>query len=651
MRGIYPTRLPTARRTFPVLVALAMLLLPVPLATLIAQHAHAQLSKAARPDTAAQDGADAERARSDLLDSRRWTRAEQAVLKTNLDQVQPAAALVRDQRRKQKWKVVPYTTASFAGQSLSAYAETDAPVVSLPLDTTGWHAVYVGVGTVSNGIAETANVVRVKLSGDEVFRRMSNHQRTNHTNARRDSIEELFLAVDDLTGQALEIAQAPLLPAAIMYVKLVPLTDAEVSRWRTDARDPAVRPLIATFDGHSWIWPNRPRTAAHLKETFEGFQQSDFTKWWFQVLGADLVCYPTTVGTVPGWDTEDFARWPYREYVESLQALFAAGVHPLQVARDAAREQGVEFHIMIRPAAWQGSAGLEETFNSRFYREHPQWRCVDRDGTPTYYMSYAAPQVREHVLDVLREALDVDPDGVGFLFHRGLPLMLWEDAFCQQFRAAYDDDARTVPEDDPRLYALRAKIMTQFLREVRELLDEQQRRAGRAKPYTVSVAAFSEQRDNEKYGLALEQWIDQKLVNDVAVGWFAHHTSFSQPGSSRPDMEYYRRITEGKDVGLYPFVISWKPGTPRGMCQTVSEYYDQGATGIAVWDPAVEAGLANSTRWTDGTPAGVFETIRWLGHEHLVRQWAQAGIPKPLVVPLTRYGENHYSRWFPNTGF
>ena len=61
--------------------------------------------------------------------------------------------------------------------------------------------------------------------------------------------------------------------------------------------------------------------------------------------------------------------------------------------------------------------------------------------------------------------------------------------------------------------------------------------------------------------------------------------------------------------------------------------------------------MSNSTPWKNGFETGVFETLRLLGHEDDVRRWATQGIPKPFVVPLTRYGDNHYSRWFPNTGF
>lgn len=67
-------------------------------------------------------------------------------------------------------------------------------------------------------------------------------------------------------------------------------------------------------------------------------------------------------------------------------------MNPLKVALDAARAQGAEFHVMLRPAGWVGSMPYEETFNRKFYYAHPEWRCFDRDGTPTFFMSYALPK-------------------------------------------------------------------------------------------------------------------------------------------------------------------------------------------------------------------------------------------------------------------
>jgi len=357
-------------------------------------------------------------------------------------------------------------------------------------------------------------------------------------------------------------------------------------------------------------------------------------------LGADLVCYPSKVGSIPGEGTVDFSTREHAAFTHSLKELFKQGIHPLQVAREAALAQGAEFHVMLRPAGWKASIPYEETFNSAFFESHPEWRCVDRDGTPTLYMSYAVPEVRQHLLEIFRETLALQPDGVGFLFNRGMPMILWEEAFCTRFRHLHNADAHEVPEDDPRILATRAAIMTDFLLEVRALLDETARVQGRTERYKISLGTFSKEADNQKFGFDLPLWIRKGLVDDLGVAWFAHHTSFAQP-----DMAYYTRLTTGTKVGVYPFVISWKPGTPQDLCKKVTAFYKQGATGIAIWDPSVEAG------WRERPYGNVFDTLSRLGHRDLVARWAEKGVPLPLAIPLARLDENYYSRWFPTTGF
>jgi hypothetical protein len=295
---------------------------------------------------------------------------------------------------------------------------------------------------------------------------------------------------------------------------------------------------------------------------------------------------------------------------------------------------------MLRLGGWQAAIPLEEEFHSKFYVAHPEWRCVDRDGTPTMYMSYAVPEVRRHLVDVLKETLDLQPEGVGFLCNRGMPTMLWESAFCERFKKQYNADAREVPEDDPRIYALRATFMTEFVTEIRAMLDETAKTQGRKERYKISLGTFSKEVDNQKWGMDLPLWIQRGLVDDLGVAWFSHHTSFAQP-----DMAYYKRITQGSKVGVYPFVIAWKPGTPKQLCKTVTDFYAAGATGIAIWDPQTENG------WP-GTPHGnIFDTLALLGHRDLIAQWKTKGVPLPLCIPLTQLDENHYSRFFTNTRF
>lgn len=573
------------------------------------------------------------------LDSRSWSRTGEAIVLTDLSQVKPSEALVTGKREKGKWKVIPFTTADLEGTALSVYGLTNPAVVRLALPQRGPHAIYVGLATTSGGFNIGGNGIKAKLSDEPVFRRLTNHLAL--AKHRRAMIQECFLTTAELTGQSIDIAPLPGLPATVCYVKLVPLTMEEMQRATAPSSH---RTSIATFDGHSWIWPFKPTTAEELKEEFRGFEGTDIGKWWFQVTGADLVCYPSKVGTYPGEGTTDFPTENYAAYTRSLETLFSKGVNPLQVARETAKAQGAEFHVILRPAGWAGSMPYEETFNSQFFQEHPEWRCFDRDGTPTFYLSYANPEVRRQVLAIFRETLAFQPEGVGFVFNRGLPLMLWEDAFCERFREMHQADAKSVPEDDPRLRATRAAIMTTFLTEIRALLDETALKQGRNERYKISLGTFAREADNQQWGLDLPAWIQRGLVDDIAVTWFAYHTSFeTAPGQI--DMDYYRRITEGTKTKAYPMVIAWKTGKPRDFCQKVSDFLAAGAPGVAIWDPQVHQG------WPEGSPGNVFDVLGQLGHQEDLQRWAHDGVPQPLAIPLTRLDDNYFSRWFPNTGF
>jgi hypothetical protein len=572
-------------------------------------------------------------------DSRRLSQVTKAVVLTDLSKMEPATALITGKRQKGKWKMIPFETAEMKGTALSIYSATNPPVVRLPLTQRGWHGVYVGLATTSGGFNIGGNGIKAKLSDEPVFRRMANNLALMEN--RRAVIQECFVTVAELKGQWLEIAPMPGLPATVCYVKVVPMTDAEVTASQAKSKH---RTSIATFDGHSWIWPFKPTTAEELAEEFRGYEGTDIGKWWFQVTGSDLVCYPSKVGTYPGEGTVDFPTSAYSVYTKSLEALFKKGVNPLKIARDAAKAQGAEFHVMLRPAGWVGSMPYEETFNSKFFYQHPEWRCIDRDGTPTFYMSYANPEVRKQLIVIFRETLELQPEGVGFVFNRGMPLMLWEDAFCERFKQMHNADAKAVEDDDPRIHATRAAIMTDFMLEVRALLDETAAKQGRKERYKISLGTFSKEADNQKWGLDLPNWIQRGLVDDLATTWFAYHTSFTKtPG--QVDMDYYRRITKGTSTKAYPMVIAWKTGKPAELCKNVAANLLKGDPGVAIWDPQVMKG------WHDSSPGNVFDILGKLGHRDDLLRWAKNGVPTPLTIPLTRLDENYFSRWFPNTGF
>jgi lysophospholipase L1-like esterase len=573
-----------------------------------------------------------------LAHSSQWRHAAKAELLTDMGLCTPADAL--SQRREQaKWKVFEYETAEFSGNCLSVGRESSAPDLTFKLGKQGWHAVYIGLSTITDLVRPEMNRLEVKLTSDPAYTRMSN--RLDLASPRRDVLEEVFFGVANLSDNDLHFSTVYEIPARIHYVKTIPLTDDEVASVLADRQQDVTRTSVATFDGFTWIHPFRPQNRTDLAATFSGYRDSDFKTWWFQVGGADLVHHPTKVGNLMGGHLDTFPRSVDREYVESVRHLHAKGIDPLRVAVEEAHAQNAEILICLRAAGWKGAPPWEEFFMSEFYESHPEWRCVDHDGTPTMHLSYAAEEVQDHLIEVYREVLQLRPDGAGFMFHRGMPMTLWEEPFCRRFIEKFGEDPRNLAEDDPRVFQMRAEIVTSFMRKIRAVLDETAKQQGASDHrLKLAVTTFATLADNERFGLDVETWIEEKLIDQIGIAWFAHYTSGIKTKSG--DTRYYARITEGTDVKIFPFYVGWKMNSAADLLAGVARDYDNGADGIAVWDPN------QFEEWQSGKNP-YWPLVSKLGHRDELRNGSL--LYRPVATPLTRLGENHYSRWYPNTGF
>ncbi len=573
---------------------------------------------------------------SKIVHSQQWEKQNEAFLITDMSQAMPLSSLSNIQK-KGKWKVLEYETFDFAGKALSINPDSEAPPVTLKINRKGWHAIYVGLGTVPQLGSVRPNQMKVKLSSEDTYARISNKLKL--AAPRRDVIEEIYIKAVDITDEDIVINSITGLPALLCYIKLIPLTEEEVKQIQDERQRKDLKPVVATFDGHSWIWPYNPKNENDLKDMFYFFKDSDFNIWWFQVLGADLVHYKSNVGTIPGYKIDSFPIAGYKSFTDSVLGLAEKGINPLQVAVDAAHEQNVPILIMLRAQGWKGAPPLEDTFSSDFYEQHPEWRCVDYEGKPVMHMSYAVPEVQEHLMDVLAEALETNADGGGMFFHRGMPTLLWEEPFCLRFKQKFGIDPKTIAEDDPRIYELRSDIMTEFIQRMRNLLDQTQEKTGRKERMPLAVSTFSTKKDNEKFGLDVEKWIKMGLIDQIGIAWFAYHTSFKNP----VDMEYYESITKDTNVQVFPFLVGWKMTNPENTVKMAAKYYEQGAEGIAVWDPFPDYG------WTEEEGSS-WPIVSKLGHEKELQSGEMLKF-KTNKIKLKRLDQNYYSEWFPNTGF
>ena len=593
------------------------------------------------------------------FDADKWEKTNEATLISDMTKVVPKTALTFDVRRKRHWKVLDYETVDgLKGKCITSTPDTGAPNVTLPLNVKGWYAVYVGLGGVGRFAFGQGNEVRLKLTNDVTY------QHRAYAGAR-DDIEEVFFKAADLSGQSLQIAQMRMQAkmglqpdnnprhTVVMYVKLIPLTKNEVNWIEKDRSQTKTKRLIATMDAFSWINQNHPTTKEEFLEDFEHLRDTDFGTIYWQIIGGDLVNYKSKLGTIPGELSDDPARTGDGYVTDSIKKFIASGEDETKMAIEASHSMGKKIMIGFRVQAWQTPPAFEDYFTSRFYRDHPEWRTYDRDGTPVMRMSYAVPEVRQHIYGILREVLAYQPDGIEIIYFRGLPLMLWEDAFCKQFREKYRADAKKVPEDDPRLYELREEIMTGFMRDIRKMMDDVQKKQGRKQRYELTASVVHNEADNRKYGLDVERWVKEGLVDRIGIFPAAFHTDTRKP----MELDWFCRITKGTSVGVYPMMLGWKLPSAKQALVDAQKYYKGGAAGIIFWDPSstdfYNPGPSQESARKSYTNPGrtYFPLASRLGHVDALPELAAEDRPKSKFVPLKRFGNYWLGRWIPDVGF
>lgn len=587
----------------------------------------------------------------------RWERSRDAIVISDMSKVTPSSALSADIRRKRQWKVLEYETKDgLKGKCIASLPDTGAPDVTLPLNVKGWYAIYVGLGGMGRFAFGQESEARLKLTNDVTY------QHRRYTGAR-DDIDEVFFKAADLTGQNLHIAQMrmkakmDLRPdvnprhTVVMYVKLVPLTDAEVDWIKKDRQDPSKKKLIATLDAFSWIHQNFPTTKEEFLEDFEHYRDSDFGTLSWQIIGGGLVNYRSKYGTIPGELSEVPARTGDGYVTQSIKQFIERGEDHTKLAVAAARSMNKKVFIGFRAQAFQATPAFEDYFTSKFYRDHPEYRAYDRDGTPAMRLSYAVPEVREHIYNILREVVAYQPDGIEIIYFRGLPLMLWEDAFSNRFKEKYGADAKQVPENDPRLYELRGEIMTGFMRDVRKLLDDAQKQQGRKQRYELMASVVHTENDNKKYGLDVERWVKEGLIDKISIFPAAFHTDTSKP----VDMAWFKRITEGTKIEVYPLMIGWRMSSYDEAIANARDYYAKGAAGLLFWDPFSTGQYAPRPpqlgKHYQRAIGSYWPLVSRLGHDEMLSEWQKEKRPANKYVPLKRYGDHWFGRWVGDVGF
>ncbi|MAE60863.1 MAG: hypothetical protein CMJ49_05830 [Planctomycetaceae bacterium] len=511
------------------------------------------------------------------------------------------------------WDLIDYETDAFGGRLLHADRAAGAADVVLPLNVNGWYAVYVwqmgGDADLEKQFPFDLDSVysqsagpALKLSRDAHF---SGHLRTlSHDYMMWRGIEAGFWRYDDLTDQSITIRHQ----GGTVYlaaIQLIPLSPGEVEAVERDRADPARRRLIVKGDdfdpNHGELWAQRLR-------------DSDVCAW---IAGCE--------------DTE--------------KLMSPNGAQNITSFCRAMRDIGIEAYIGERPSLWSLYVHWGDQ-RAVDYDRHPEWHCRDRDGTHTHTCSYAVPEVVDYMLARARAVAEAGPDGFGYFFNRGEGMVLFEPAAMAGFEQQHGVDPLTLSDRDDRLLAWRADIVTDFLRKVRQLLDDVAAEKGYPRIKMVHVVLGCEAA-NRFHAFDVPTWVNEGLVDVLCpYPWADYPDRWLCEGFVDVDVKYYAQLVSGTDVKLYPMWLAgiWRSHwTPEHVqmkdyfTQAMSDYAD-GADGISAWD---FVGLDTA-----------FRADRWLrlGHKDNLADWATDDFPLPPKLRFTRYAGRTPDRYPVGTG-
>ena len=225
----------------------------------------------------------------------------------------------------------------------------------------------------------------------------------------------------------------------------------------------------------------------------------------------DLCYYKSAVGHF--WSGKD------------MDAMYDAEYDPLGLMVDKLKDAGITVLAGIRMNDHHGSIDMWTPWE----QEHKEWSLAKDTGDRGWravgdlrQMDYAVEAVRAHRLEIIKEIVtNYDVDGIQLDFGRTAPFL-----------------------SEPKRE--KAKFMTQYLRDVRKVLDDA---AGNSRRKLILGAILPWDLDFcQREGLEIRRWVREGLVSHVSPGeWF--YSDWNIPITN------WSNITTGTGCRLIPFML------------------------------------------------------------------------------------------------
>ena len=214
----------------------------------------------------------------------------------------------------------------------------------------------------------------------------------------------------------------------------------------------------------------------------------------------------------------------FQDERDVMQSLLRQGIDYLPHFIRRAHDQGLMFVGSFRMNDTHHKSDPNGLLTPEFWKTHQHYRIWDATDAKSYYnaaLDYSYPEVRNRYRDAIAEVIGMyDIDGIELDFTRSpyffQPSEAWE----------------------------KREILTAFVREIGELLEQHGKRRGR--PLTLIARVACAERALKTAGIDLTQWITQRLAPILVVSELSN--DYNQ------DIAPWRSLCQQAGVLLYPAV-------------------------------------------------------------------------------------------------
>jgi len=378
---------------------------------------------------------------------------------------------------------------------------------------------------------------------------------------------------------------------------------------------PSPRRLIYNYDAWGvFLWVTE---VADIRKNVDLFAGSQVTTIMLCPNMGQSTVYPSKVSELCHWRAQSPAE--RAKFHHELGTLFAQaservaglwrnqGIDAFGLLVRAVVESGREAFVTIRMNDVHCLSAEERRgpYTDKFYRDHPEFRLQASGG-----LNYGRPEVRAHRLACFEELLRNYPfSGLELDFARGAPF------FPPDFPPAEPAEGQH-PHTFPRDFCEgSAPVMTEFVGEVRRMVDRVAKETGRKLELCTRVT--SSLSGCRRTGLDPVEWHRGGYLDFLTVGRFLKlhyampiaHYKAALPGLPVcSTVEYILGGTGAHGVYIYP-----RDGTAEAYRGAAAAHYAQGSDGIHLFNFYVTRGNGLDPAGRDWSHTEPVEVLRELG--------------------------------------